>query len=133
MNKILYFDVHVSPDHPYSLYTSLDSVASLKTESFKSEVLESLVYFTNALKQITSKPGVLRPAFDLEQIVVLQKKTLHEARRSYYSSLREENKNIPRFLFSARARLAKSQNFSILLQHSILQGIGSLYLTFTLR
>ena len=39
-----------------------------------------------------------------------QRKALCNARAAYYSSLIEENKNSPRFLFSTLARLTKAHN-----------------------
>uniref|UniRef100_A0A669FAZ4 Reverse transcriptase domain-containing protein n=1 Tax=Oreochromis niloticus TaxID=8128 RepID=A0A669FAZ4_ORENI len=101
-----------------SLRTTLDTVAPVKTKVSNPKSLTPWYNSqTRSLKQITRKLERKWRVTNLEDhhlawrnSLLLYKKALRKARTSYYSSLIEENKNNPRFLFSTVARLTKSQS-----------------------
>uniref|UniRef100_A0A669EKP4 Reverse transcriptase domain-containing protein n=1 Tax=Oreochromis niloticus TaxID=8128 RepID=A0A669EKP4_ORENI len=101
-----------------SLRTTLDTVAPVKTKASNPKSLTPWYNSqTRSLKQITRKLERKWRVTNLEDhhlawrnSLLLYKKALRKARTSYYSSLIEENKNNPRFLFSTVARLTKSQS-----------------------
>uniref|UniRef100_A0A669EZ27 Reverse transcriptase domain-containing protein n=1 Tax=Oreochromis niloticus TaxID=8128 RepID=A0A669EZ27_ORENI len=108
---------HLVNNFTSSLRTTLDTVAPVKTKASNQKYLTPWYNSqTRSLKQITRKLERKWRVTNLEghhlawrNSLLLYKKALRKARTSYYSSLIEENKNNPRFLFSTVARLTNSQ------------------------
>ena len=101
-----------------SLRATLDSVAPVK-KKVRSQRGPAPWYNSQlrTLKQASRKLERKWYSTSLEEVyvawknsLVIYKKALRNARTTYYSSLIEENKNNPRFLFSTVARLTKSQS-----------------------
>ena len=101
-----------------SLRLTLDSIAPLKKKIIKQKrVAPWYNSQTRMLKQTSRKLERIWRSTKLEEsrLVWLDslktyRKALCGARAAYYSSLIEENKNNPRFLFSTLGRLTKSHN-----------------------
>uniref|UniRef100_A0A669C0Q9 Reverse transcriptase domain-containing protein n=1 Tax=Oreochromis niloticus TaxID=8128 RepID=A0A669C0Q9_ORENI len=106
---------HLVNNFTSSLRTTLDTVAPVKTKVSNQKYLTPWYNSqTHSLKQITRKLERKWRVTNFEDdhlawrnSLLLYKKALRKARTSYYSSLIEENKNNPRFLFSTVARLTK--------------------------
>uniref|UniRef100_A0A8D0CS33 Reverse transcriptase domain-containing protein n=3 Tax=Sander lucioperca TaxID=283035 RepID=A0A8D0CS33_SANLU len=100
------------------LRTTLDSVAPLKKKTMKQRKLAPWYNSqTRKLKQISCKleskwrsTKLEESRLDWQDSLKTYRKTLRKARSDYYSSLIEENKNNPRFLFSTVARLTDSHS-----------------------
>ena len=101
-----------------SLQMTLDSIAPLKKKIIKQQRLAPWYNSqTRKLKQISRKLERIWRSTKMEESrlvwqdsLKIYRKALCNARAAYYSSLIEENKNNPRFLFSTLARLTKSHN-----------------------
>ena len=100
------------------LRTTLDSVAPLKKKMMKQRKLAPWYNSqTRKLKQISRNleckwrsTKVEESRLDWQESLKTYRKALRKARSDYYSSLIEENKNNPRFLFSTVARLTDSHS-----------------------
>uniref|UniRef100_A0A3P8U513 GRIP1 associated protein 1 n=1 Tax=Amphiprion percula TaxID=161767 RepID=A0A3P8U513_AMPPE len=107
-----------------SLRTTLDSVAPVKKKVLSQRGPAPWYNFQLwTLKQASRKLERKWYSTNLEEVyvawknsLVIYKKALGNARTTNYSSLIEENKNNPRFLFSTVARLTKSQTAGCSLQ-----------------
>ncbi|TKS65475.1 hypothetical protein D9C73_028281 [Collichthys lucidus] len=101
-----------------SLRTTLDSIAPLKKKIIKQRRLAPWYsQQTRKLKQEARKSERKWRATKLEESHLVwqdnlrtYRKALRNARAAYYSSLIEENKNNPRFLFSTVARLTENHS-----------------------
>ncbi|KAM7366739.1 hypothetical protein PAMP_014689 [Pampus punctatissimus] len=101
-----------------SLRTTLDSIAPLKKKIVKQRRLAPWYsQHTRKLKQEARKSERKWRATRLEDFrlawqdnLTIYRKALRNARTAYYSSLIEENKNNPRFLFSTVARLTENHS-----------------------
>ena len=101
-----------------SLRKTLDSIAPLKKKIIKHKKLAPWYNSqTRKLKQTSRNFERIWRSTKLEESrsiwqdsLKTYRKALCNARAAYYSSLIEENKNSPRFLFSTLARLTKSHN-----------------------
>uniref|UniRef100_A0A3Q3MS83 Reverse transcriptase domain-containing protein n=1 Tax=Mastacembelus armatus TaxID=205130 RepID=A0A3Q3MS83_9TELE len=118
LNPTPYQIDHVVDSAVTSLRETLDSVAPLKK---KLVIQRRLAPWYNlhvrTLKQASRRLERKWRSTNLEEIflawknsLLTYKKALRKARTAYYSSLIEENKNNPRFLFSTVARLTKSHS-----------------------
>lgn len=100
------------------LRSTLDSVAPLREKTIKRQrVAPWFSPETRSLKQASRKLERMWRSNKSEESRILWQeshnkymKALRFARTSYYSSLIEENKNNPRYLFSTVARLTQSQS-----------------------
>lgn len=100
------------------LQTTLDSVAPIKMKIIKQNKLAPWYNSqTRKLKQASRKLEFNWRSTKLEESRIVwqdslktYRKALRNARAAYYSSLIEENKNNPRFLFSTVARLTDSHS-----------------------
>lgn len=126
LNETEDFYINLSPSQIDSLIdesgsllrTTLDSVAPLKQKTIKHRKLAPWYNSqTRKLKQKLRKLETIWRSTKLEEsrlvwqdCLKIYKKALRNARAAYYSSLIEENKNNPRFLFSTVARLTKSHS-----------------------
>ena len=98
--------------------TTLDYVAPLKRKVISQKRLAPWYNpQLRALKQTARKLERQRRSSNLEESQLVWKdslltckKALHKSRTAYYSSLIEENKNNPKFLFSTVARLTKNKS-----------------------
>ncbi|XP_051233806.1 uncharacterized protein LOC127350821 [Dicentrarchus labrax] len=101
-----------------SLRSTLDSIAPIKRKLLKHRRLAPWYnHQTRQLKQIARKSErKWRSSKLLEYCSIwhdhfkIYRKALRNARGAYYSALKEENKNNPRFLFSTVARLTESHS-----------------------
>ncbi|XP_055361200.1 uncharacterized protein LOC129603535 [Betta splendens] len=105
-------------DAAASLRTMLDTVAPLKKKTvnqrrlapwYNSEI-RSLKHRTRQLERQWRSNKINVNCIAWKDSLIKYKKALCAARKTYYSSLIEENKNNPRFLFSTVARLTKSHS-----------------------
>ena len=101
-----------------SLRTTLDSIAPIKKKIIKQKRLAPWYNsLTRKLKETSRKLERKWRSTKLEESHLVwqdslrtYRKALRNARGAYYSSLIEEHKNNPRFLFSTVARLTQSQS-----------------------
>ncbi|XP_054860077.1 uncharacterized protein LOC129347328 [Amphiprion ocellaris] len=101
-----------------SVRTTLDSVAPVKKKVISqrgpapwyNSQLQNLKQASRKLERKWYSTNLEEVYVAWKNSLVIYKKALHNARTTYYSSLIEENKNNPRFLFSTVARLTKSQS-----------------------
>uniref|UniRef100_A0A8D3B260 Reverse transcriptase domain-containing protein n=1 Tax=Scophthalmus maximus TaxID=52904 RepID=A0A8D3B260_SCOMX len=101
-----------------SLRSTLDTVAPLKKKTVKQRRIAPWFNAqTRALKQMSRRlerkwrsNSLDDSHLDWKNCLITYKKALRNARTNYFSSLIEENKNNPRFLFSTVARLTESKS-----------------------
>ena len=100
-----------------SLLSTLDSVAPVKNKVIKQQRLapwyntetRSLKRAVRKLERIWRSSRQEESRIAWQNCLKIYRKALHGARATYYSSLIEENKNNPRFLFDTLAKLTRSQ------------------------